>query len=369
MTGPYRIAAPLIVLLCAALAGCNGTMGALEPAMTVAKKDDGGDKAEVRTMIGEPYKVGGRWYHPTEDEDYDKTGMASWYGPKFHGRSTANGEKFDQHLLTAAHPTLPLPSYVRVTVEKTGKSTVVRVNDRGPFSPSRIIDVSKAAASELGFINAGHAKVRVEYLGPAGPEGTNEETLMAAARYNKTAQGKARRNIQSPRERQVAMLSEARKKSSGGFSLFGSRKSDDEESAKLIEVKQAVSEPVTSGEPLPGVQTRYLPRHEEAAAAARRAAAPASEPQPTAAAYVETAEPSDALDAVIAMNEVEAEVPPAPKAPDAPKAPAERKIEAQPLPESAANVSEDRVLGAFDMFAIGDDTGISTAVADAAEAQ
>lgn len=352
MSGPYRIAAPLFVLLCAALAGCNGTIGALEPAMSVASADkDASDTAESQTMIGKPYKVGGRWYHPKEDKDYDKTGMASWYGPKFHGRSTANGEKFDQHSLTAAHPTLPLPSYVRVTVENSGRSAVVRVNDRGPFSSERIIDVSKAAAKELGFINAGHAKVRVEYLGPAEPDGSDDETLIAAARYNKNTKNTKR--IETARDKQLASVAAAKKKPSGGFSLFGKRKADDEESAKQIEVKLAAAEPHKSGQPLPGVQTRYLPRQEEAAERARREA----EPVPTAAAYAETSEPTGALDAVIAMNQSEAEVPPAPKAAKA------KKIEVQPLPESAADASGDRVLGAFDMFATGNDTGISTAVA------
>ncbi|WMS42193.1 septal ring lytic transglycosylase RlpA family protein [Acuticoccus sp. MNP-M23] len=346
MTGPYRIAAPLFVLLCAVLAGCNGTVGALEPALSVASSDDDAQKdTAARTMIGKPYKVGGRWYHPKEDKSYDKTGMASWYGPKFHGRSTANGERFDQHALTAAHPTLPLPSYVRVTVVNGGRSAVVRVNDRGPFKPGRILDVSKAAAKKLGFINAGHAKVRVEYLGPAEANGTDNETLIAAARYKANGnKGGASGG------KQVASLSSGKKKGSGGFSLFGKRKADDdEESAKLIEVKLAATEPVKQGTPLPGVQTRYLPRQAAAAAAAAEAE------QPSAAAYAETQGSSGALDAVIAMNEAEADVPPPPKV-----------VKAQPLPESASEASADRVLGAFDMFATGDDTGISTAVAGGA---
>ena len=166
------------------LAGCNGTIGALEPALSAANQDGDDDTqdAEGRRHIGKPYKVAGRWYHPKEDEDYDKVGLASWYGTTFHGRSTANGERFDKYALTAAHPTLPLPSYVRVTVVETGKSAVLRVNDRGPFAHGRIIDVSSKAADMLSIKNAGVAKVRVEYMGKARMDGRDMPYLMASYR-------------------------------------------------------------------------------------------------------------------------------------------------------------------------------------------
>lgn len=114
--------------------------------------------------VGNPYKVLGRWYYPKEDYNYKEEGVASWYGPDFHAKKTANGEKYDMHALTAAHKTLPLPSIVRVTNLENGRSLVVRVNDRGPYARNRIIDVSKKVAQLLGFLEQGTAKVRVEVL-------------------------------------------------------------------------------------------------------------------------------------------------------------------------------------------------------------
>ncbi len=117
--------------------------------------------------IGNPYQIGDTWYYPREQPDYDETGIASWYGPTFYGHPTADGEIFDAEALTAAHRTLPLPVNVRVTNLDNGKSLVLRVNDRGPFAKSRIIDVSERAAKLLGFYGAGTAKVRVTYLARA----------------------------------------------------------------------------------------------------------------------------------------------------------------------------------------------------------
>lgn len=114
--------------------------------------------------VGNPYKILGRWYYPKEDYNYKEVGTASWYGPDFHAKRTANGEKYDMHSLTAAHRTLPLPSIVRVTNLENGRSLVVRVNDRGPYARNRIIDVSKKVAQLLGFLEQGTAKVRVEVL-------------------------------------------------------------------------------------------------------------------------------------------------------------------------------------------------------------
>ncbi len=114
--------------------------------------------------VGKPYQINGNWYYPTENYEYVETGIASWYGPNFHGKRTANGERFNQHLVTAAHPTLPLPSAVRVTNLENGRSITLRVNDRGPFARGRIIDVSRRAAQLLGFEKKGTAKVRVNIL-------------------------------------------------------------------------------------------------------------------------------------------------------------------------------------------------------------
>ncbi|MGP1253150.1 MAG: septal ring lytic transglycosylase RlpA family protein [Kiloniellales bacterium] len=114
--------------------------------------------------VGQPYVIGGVRYVPMVDYDYDETGIASWYGPGFHGRLTANGETYDQYALTAAHPTLPMPSLVRVTNLENGKVIDLRINDRGPFKAGRIIDVSKRGAELLGFLGQGIAKVRVQVL-------------------------------------------------------------------------------------------------------------------------------------------------------------------------------------------------------------
>lgn len=114
--------------------------------------------------VGGTYVIGGQVYSPNENYAYNESGMASWYGPGFHGKRTANGEAYDQRAMTAAHRTLPMPSVVRVTNLDNGNSVVVRVNDRGPFAHSRIIDVSKAAAEKLDMIRSGVASVRVEIL-------------------------------------------------------------------------------------------------------------------------------------------------------------------------------------------------------------
>src|SRR6516165_3367951 len=117
--------------------------------------------------VGSPYVVAGQTYVPQDDPHYRAEGLASWYGDDFHGRATANGEIFDRDAISAAHPTMPLPSYARVTNLNNGRSLIVRVNDRGPYAANRIIDVSKHAASLLGFIERGTTRVRVEYVGPA----------------------------------------------------------------------------------------------------------------------------------------------------------------------------------------------------------
>jgi len=113
--------------------------------------------------VGNPYRIDGRWYHPKIEPDYVEEGVASWYGDKFHKKITANGEVFDKREITAAHRTLPLPSVVKVTNLKNGKSLIMRVNDRGPFAHDRIIDLSEAAAERLGFREQGTVKVRVEF--------------------------------------------------------------------------------------------------------------------------------------------------------------------------------------------------------------
>lgn len=117
--------------------------------------------------VGTPYQIAGVWYYPKEDPFYDETGIASWYGSDFHGKATANGERYDMDTLTAAHRTLPMPTIVRVTNLENGRSLRLRVNDRGPYARGRIIDVSRRAATLLGFQDKGTARVRVQFEGRA----------------------------------------------------------------------------------------------------------------------------------------------------------------------------------------------------------
>ncbi len=132
--------------------------------------------------VGKPYTVGGRVYVPEEDTNYREEGLASWYGDDFHGRLTANGEVFDMASLTAASPTLPMPCYARVTNLSNGKSLIVRVNDRGPYHGNRLMDVSSKAAELLEFRSNGVARVRVEYVGRAPLEGSDDRQLIATLR-------------------------------------------------------------------------------------------------------------------------------------------------------------------------------------------
>jgi len=137
-------------------------------------------KGGGRELVGQPYQVKGKWYAPKEDKAYDKVGLASWYGSAFHGRLTANGEIYDQFSLSGAHPTFPLPSYARVTNMQNGSSLIVRINDRGPYHPGRIIDLSDKAADLLDMRHHGTAEVRVQYVGKARLDGRDQAFLMAS---------------------------------------------------------------------------------------------------------------------------------------------------------------------------------------------
>ncbi|MCK7611439.1 septal ring lytic transglycosylase RlpA family protein [Roseibium sp. CAU 1639] len=137
-------------------------------------------KGGGRYVVGKKYKIAGKWYYPKDDPNYKKTGLASWYGPTFHGRKTANGEIFDRNALTAAHTTMPLPSYAKVTNLANGRSMIVRVNDRGPFHGNRVIDLSERVATMLDTKSAGVGKVKVEYVGRAPLHGQDEAFLMAS---------------------------------------------------------------------------------------------------------------------------------------------------------------------------------------------
>lgn len=137
--------------------------------------------------VGRPYSINGRTYIPREEPNYRIEGLASWYGPDFHGRLTANGEVYDMHSISAAHATMPLPSYARVTNLDNGRSIIVRVNDRGPYAQNRIIDLSIGAANALHFYGNGLARVRVEYVGRAPIDGSDDRVLMATLREGRPA--------------------------------------------------------------------------------------------------------------------------------------------------------------------------------------
>lgn len=151
----------LIALSFCFLSGCTET----ELASHVIKTLPNSTNQDAGTFkVGKPYKVDGKWYTPKESYDFEETGIASWYGADFHGKRTANGEFFDKNELTAAHRTLQMPSFVRVTNLENGRSIIVRVNDRGPFKRGRVMDVSAKAAELLGFKNKGTAKIKLQVL-------------------------------------------------------------------------------------------------------------------------------------------------------------------------------------------------------------
>ena len=194
-TTPWRHAIRLVALaalVAPLIAACGGGLGATvnraafgseygtaSPRVTTNPNPP---KGGGRYQVGRPYTVRGNTYVPAEDPDYVAMGDASWYGADFHGRRTANGEIFSANAITGAHPTLPLPSYVRVTNQANGRSVIVRVNDRGPYMPGRIMDLSYRAATMLGYVNNGHTQIKAEYVGPAPLEG--DDTRMLVASYS-----------------------------------------------------------------------------------------------------------------------------------------------------------------------------------------
>ena len=131
---------------------------------------------------GKPYAINGRRYVPTENSTYRAEGIASWYGPDFHGRKTANGERYDMNGISAAHRRMPLPSYARVTNLENGRSIIVRVNNRGPFVHNRVADLSVGTAKALDFYKKGTARVRVEFVARAPKEGGDDQMLLATLR-------------------------------------------------------------------------------------------------------------------------------------------------------------------------------------------
>lgn len=165
----HRVLAAMALL--GFVAACAETNLAVETTKVVTRQEP---QVTGPYKVGKPYQVGGVWYYPQPDYSYDETGIASWYGPGFHTKATANGETYDENDLTAAHKTLPMPSLVRVTNLENGRSIVVRINDRGPFVNNRIIDMSRRGAQLLGFEQNGTAKVRVQVM--------KDESMMIAAK-------------------------------------------------------------------------------------------------------------------------------------------------------------------------------------------
>ena len=185
-----------VIALCFSLANCASSdrfAPQVDPRYGVASSPRVVDFAEPvpkgggAYRVGKPYMVAGRTYIPEENRNYAAEGLASWYGDDFHGRLTANGEIFDMTAVSAAHPTLPMPSYVRVTNLSNRKSMIVRVNDRGPYHGDRVIDLSLRAAKLLGLHEHGLARVRVEYVGPASLDGSDDRRLVATLREGQPA--------------------------------------------------------------------------------------------------------------------------------------------------------------------------------------
>ncbi|GLK80971.1 septal ring lytic transglycosylase RlpA family protein [Methylopila turkensis] len=181
-------AASVAALACGLVAGCSAQTGrpvaaaTSAPAAPAAAVAQAPQQDAVKTASAQPAQVraaGGRAVAASGSRRTNAVGLASWYGSRFHGRRTANGETYDMRALTAAHPSLPLPSYVRVTNVSNGRSLVVRVNDRGPFHRGRIIDVSSRAADVLGFKSSGVGNVKVDYVGPASTSGSEDLKLLA----------------------------------------------------------------------------------------------------------------------------------------------------------------------------------------------
>src|SRR6202161_2096597 len=178
------------VVTCLVLANCasSGLSSRVDPKYGVSSSPrvvalgDPVPKGGGTYRVGKPYTVAGQLYVPEENTSYRQEGLASWYGDDFHGRLTANGEVFDMTSLSAAHPTLPMPCYARVTNLANGKSLIVRVNDRGPYHGNRVMDVSSRAAELLEFKGNGVARVRVEYVGRAPLEGSDDRQLIATLR-------------------------------------------------------------------------------------------------------------------------------------------------------------------------------------------
>jgi rare lipoprotein A len=267
--GKKRLCRAQLCALAAAclLTGCSGAdkIGAFDPlygtssSARVVAPGQPIPKGGGTYRLGPAYSIGGHTYVPAEDPHYSVEGMASWYGEDFHGRQTANGEIFDMNSMSAAHATLPMPTYARVTNLSNNRSVIVRVNDRGPYHADRLIDVSVKAAILLGFYGSGVAPVRVEYVGTAPLEGSDDNMLIATLRQGEPAPAPSLvrvastkpfvpRNVPIPSERPYSLgegrtISDYRAADNGTPSLVRSPSADRDKVAKpaTAPIRPAVS--------------------------------------------------------------------------------------------------------------------------------
>jgi rare lipoprotein A len=215
----YRVPSHIVISLCfcvffglsaGMVSGCSSSLnviGKKKPKYSprIVKLGQRVPKGGGRYKVGNPYQVAGVWYTPKEDRYYDKRGIASWYGEEFHGRLTANGEVFDMNALTAAHPTMPIPSYAEVTNIRNGRTILVRVNDRGPYKHDRLIDLSKKVSQVLDFNRNGTTPVRVRYVGraPINGDDRREQDFLARQPWHRRAFSYEQNYQPEPRRRNV----------------------------------------------------------------------------------------------------------------------------------------------------------------------
>ena len=243
----------VIAVGCAVLANCS----AAEKFARTDKTQRIAEDAEIAKggghyKLGKPYSVNGQTYTPTEEPNYRAEGIASWYGPDFHGRLTANGELYNMHGYSAAHPTLPIPSYARVTNLKNGKSIIVRVNNRGPFVHNRLVDLSVGTAKALEFYGRGITRVRLEYVGRAPIEGSDDRMLLATLREGTPAPAPSQVMVASAKPFLPARESKTPLPAERPFALGSSvpRAAPQLASAESKPVARTASKPKPAGEAL-----------------------------------------------------------------------------------------------------------------------
>jgi rare lipoprotein A len=266
----------VVATCCVVLAHCSGPFSSKEYSPRVVEEGEPVPKGGGIYRVGKPYGVNGRTYVPAENPSYRAEGVASWYGRDFHGRLTANGEVYDMHSISAAHTTLPLPCYVRVTNLDNGRSMIVRVNDRGPYHRNRVIDLSIGTAKALDFYSRGLARVRVEYVGRAPLEGSDDTMLIATLRDGSPAPAPSKVMIAAAKPF-ISNLDDDKGRSARTFTL----------TSASTRAAGAAGESVAAN----GSKTKSLVR---SASAAESPAEPDPPPDPPAAAFAPTR--NEALD-------------------------------------------------------------------------